>query len=332
VSRIFITGGSGLLGGALIKSLRADGLEVIAQARSSASRDAVSALGAAPSGADLLDEAGLREAMAGCDVVYHVAGVNTLCPRGRVAAMERINGHAPAVVVRAAAAAGVRRVVHTSSASTLGERDGTVGSEDTVHRGTFMSTYERTKHMGERAALGAGREAGVEVISINPSSVQGPGRASGTGKILLAVIGGKMPFFIETFISVNDIEDCIRAHRLAADRGTPGERYVINGASLTTDEALELLRRVAERDISPRIVPAPVAMTAAAAIEAGSRIARRKPPLCREMMRVLLHGHQYDGSRATRELGLEYTPVEDTLRATIEWAVAEGHLAASRAA
>jgi dihydroflavonol-4-reductase len=323
--RVFVTGGSGLLGGALVGRLLADGADVVALARSDASAAALAQRGATVARADLLDEAGLTRAMAGCELVYHVAGVNTLCPDDP-SVLHRINGEAPAIVVRAAKAAGVGRLVNTSSAAVLGEAEGTVGHEESTHRGTFMSTYEESKLAGERAAFAAGAEAGLEVVSVNPSSVQGPGRSGGTGKILLAVLDGRLKVFIDTHISVVDMADCIEAHLLAAERGQPGRRYVVSGATLTSAEALDLLSRVGGVPVRPRIVPKPVAQAGAAAVEGAFRLARRHPPLCREMMRTLLHGHRYDGSRAERELGLRYTPVEDTLRRTLDWAIAEGHV------
>jgi dihydroflavonol-4-reductase len=65
-------------------------------------------------------------------------------------------------------------------------------------------------------------------------------------------------------------------------------------------------------------------MTMATGVGALGRLRRRRPPVCREMVRTLLHGHAYDGSRATRDLGLAYTPIEDSLRRTIDWYVAQG--------
>jgi dihydroflavonol-4-reductase len=73
-----------------------------------------------------------------------------------------------------------------------------------------------------------------------------------------------------------------------------------------------------------RIVPAPVARAAVAVVEAAYRLRGKTPSVCRARVRTILHGHRYDGSRATRELGLEYTPVAETFARTIEWAVAEG--------
>ena len=92
------------------------------------------------------------------------------------------------MAIRAAAQAGVGRVVHTSSAATIGEPEGTIGREDTPHRG-FLSTYERSKTEGERV-LETGSQEGVDVISVNPCSVQGPGRAGGTARFLLAFLDG----------------------------------------------------------------------------------------------------------------------------------------------
>jgi len=325
VPRVFVTGGSGLLGGALIDRLRGDGATVVALARSDVSRRAVQARGAEPVTADLRDEDGLAAAMAGCELAYHVAGVNTLCPDDP-AVLHAVNGEAPVVVARAAHRAGVRRLVHTSSAATLGEAKGTIGSEASPHRGWSISTYEESKLAGERAVLAAGRELGLDVVCVNPSSVQGPGRAGGTGKILLGLLDGRLKVFIDTRISVVDIADCIEAHRLAAERGEPGERYVISGASFTSEEAFAILGRVGGSSVSPRILPSRAALAAATVAGRGLRLAGRHPPICREMMRTMLHGHHYDGSKATRGLGLRYTPVEETLRRTLDWAVAEGHV------
>jgi dihydroflavonol-4-reductase len=100
----------------------------------------------------------------------------------------------------------------------------------------------------------------------------------------------------------------------------PGERYLLNGVTLTITEALELAAAVAGVDRRPRLVPRPLATIAAGAVERGFRLARRHPPVCREMVRTLLHGHCYDGSRAARELGLRYTEPRETVRRTVEWA------------
>jgi dihydroflavonol-4-reductase len=301
----------------------ARGDHVIALARSDASAAALSARGAEVARGDLLDEASLTAAMAGSAVAYNVAGVNTLCPTDP-APLYRVNRDGARAAVRAAAAAGVRRFVHTSSAATLGEPEGTVGREDSPHRGSYLSVYERTKHEGELAAIAAARSAGLDLVSVNPSSVQGPGRAGGTGRIMVAYLNGRLRAFVDTNISIVDIDDCIEGHLLAAERGRPFERYIMSGESVTSVEALEIVSELSGVRHGVRLLPAPVAKAAGAVVEGVFRARGKTPPVCREMVRTLLHGHRYDGSRASRELGLRYTPLKETFRRTIEWAQETG--------
>jgi dihydroflavonol-4-reductase len=320
---VFLTGGSGLIGGALARRLAERGDEPVALARSDAGERKLAELGARVVRGDVLDEDALAGGMAGCELLYHVAGVNSRCPDDP-AALFHVNVRGAEAAVRAAARAGVGRVVLTSSAASLGEPHGSVGREDTRHRGTYLSVYERSKHEGEIAAFAAARRAGIELVSVNPSSVQGPGRASGTGRILIAYLNGRLRAFVDTHISIVDIDDCVDAHLLAAERGQNGERYVISGAAISAREALDIVSDISgvRRDV--KILPAPLARAAGAIVEGAFRARGKTPPVCREMVRTLLHGHRYDGSRATRELGLEYTPVADTFRRTIDWAIAEG--------
>jgi dihydroflavonol-4-reductase len=327
MSRVFLTGGSGLIGGALAQRLHERGDEVVALARSEAAAAKLEPHAARVVKADLLDEDALAAGMEGCTLVYHVAGINTMCPPDP-APLFHVNVRGAETAVRAAARAGAGRVVLTSSAAALGEAHGTVGSEESPHRGTYLSVYERTKHEGEVAAFAAARVAGIDLVSVNPSSVQGPGRAGGTGRILIAYLNGRLRAFIDTDLSIVDIDDCVEAHLLAAERGTPGERYVISGAAITAREALELVSDISGVRRRVQILPPFVATAAGGLAEAVFRARGKTPPFCREMVRTLLHGHRYDGSRATRELGLRYRPVRETFARTIAWARAEGLVSA----
>jgi dihydroflavonol-4-reductase len=327
--RVFVTGATGVIGRALVAELRARGDEVVGLARSDAAASALATEGIEPARGNVLDEESLAAGMRGCETVYHVAGVNSLCPTDR-GELFRVNVTGAERVVRAAARAGLRRVVNTSSAASIGEAQGTVGREDSPHRGWFLSSYEQSKLEGERAAFAAGRQLGIEVVAVNPASVQGPGRASGTGKILLALADDRLRAFVDTRISLVDIDDCVDGHVLAQERGKPGERYLLCGVTLSSAEAIELVREVAGTGARPWMVPPAFARPLSAAVEGAFRMARRNPPVCREMVRTLLHGHVYDGSRATNELGLHYTPARDTLRRTIQWAAEHGLVARTR--
>jgi len=324
VARVFVTGGSGFIGGVLTARLVDRGDEVVALARSEEAAGKVARRGARVARGDVLDEDSLADGMAGCALAYHVAGVNTHCPADP-AMLLRVNVQGAEAAVRAAARAGVRRVVLTSSAASVGEPAGTVGREDTRHRGSYLSVYDRSKHHGEQAAFRAAGSLGVEVVAVNPSSVQGPGRSAGNGKIIIAYLNGRLRVFVDTYISVVDVDDTVEGHLLAAANGRSGERYVLNGATITSHEALEIVAELSGIRDRVHMLPPALARSGAAIAEGVARVrGQAASSICRARIRTILHGHRYDGSRATRELGLSYTPAADTFRGTIEWAVAEG--------
>lgn len=323
MARVFLTGGSGFVGGALLTRLVERGDEVVALARSDEAATTVARRGAEVAWGDVRDEDSLAAGMADCELAYHVAGVNTHCPDDP-ATLVYINVQGAENAVRAAGRAGTPRVVLTSSAAAVGEAAGTVGHEGSPHRGSYLSVYDRSKHEGEQAGFAAGRRHGVEVVAVNPSSVQGPGRTAGNGKIIIAYLNGRLRVFVDTWISVVDIADCAEGHLLAAERGQPGRRYVLNGATIPSREALEIVSELAGIHERVRMVPPALARAGAAIAEGAARARGRQSSLCRARVRTILHGHRYDGSRATRELGITYTPTADTFRRTIEWAVAEG--------
>ncbi|HKY46663.1 MAG TPA: hypothetical protein VJQ79_01655, partial [Acidimicrobiia bacterium] len=103
----------------------------------------------------------------------------------------------------------------------------------------------------------------------------------------------------------------------------PGRRYILNSFSMTIQEAVGLLASVVDRPLKVKYLPAPVALVGGTLIGGMYRMIGRQAPVCREMIRTLIHGHVYDGSRAARELGLSYTPPTDTLARLISWARAE---------
>lgn len=321
--RVAVTGGSGVVGSAVVRHLVAAGHDVQAMARSESSAAKLSRLGAVPVAGTITDYPAVTGVFAGCEVVYHVAGVNEMCSTDP-AGMYRINVDGTRTVLRACAAAGVRRMVLTSSASTIGEERGEIATEDTPHRGHYLSHYERSKHHAEQVAFA--ESSPVEVVAVNPSSVQGPGRATGSGRLILQVLTGRLPVVVESDVTLVDIDDCARGHLLAAELGRPGERYLLSGFTTTVSGAVRLAGEVLGRPVATRMLPIPIAWVGAAAVVGVSRLARRRPAFCPEMVRVIYHGHRHDGSKATRELGLQYTPAWETISRMVEWFRSEGML------
>jgi len=311
-----VTGATGVVGGAVLRHLMDVGHDLRALVRPGRAVPSVETVEG-----DVLDYPSLVKACEGADLVFHIAGVNRMCDPDP-GQMFAVNVDGTRNMVRACRAAGVGRLVYTSSAATIGEPQGSVGTEDTIHRGTFNSNYERSKYFAEQVLV---TEAGdLDVVIVNPSSVQGPGRSTGTGKLILDAVNGRLPFLVDSKMSIVDIDDCARGHLLAAERGARGRRYILNSFSLTMQQSLALLGEVLGRPIRSLKLPGTFVMAGAALVSAPFRISRRQPPICPEMVRTLRHGHTYDGSRASKELGLQYTPAADTLRRLIEWAAGQG--------
>lgn len=322
--KVAVTGGSGVVGSAVVRHLVADGHEVWALARSLGAAEKLDDLGAHVVHGDVLDTDAVDRLVKGSRRVFHVAGVNEMCSRDP-ARMWRVNVEGSLGVLEACESEGVGRLIHTSSAVTVGESHGTVGMEGSAHRGHFLSEYERSKTVAERLLFN--RSEDTEVVAVNPSSVQGPGRVTGTGAIFLAAARGRIRFLVDTTISLVDIDDCARGHLLAAEKGVAGERYILSGATLTVRQAEREIRLSLGRRRLPWFLNPNVVRAAAPIADRAARMMGKQSLLCRESARVMLNGHRYDGTKATRELGLAYTPVVDTLARTIDWFHGEGLLA-----
>jgi dihydroflavonol-4-reductase len=330
VTPVLVTGATGFVGGGIARRLLADGREVRALTRRPQEAGALTNLGVDVVGGDVLDAESVARAAAGCEVVYHAAGMNGFC-FADPGPMRAANITGTENVVEACARAGVRRIVYTSSAAAIGEPAGVVATEDTPHRGWFLSEYERSKHDAEVAGLEAAARTGVELVCVNPASVQGPGRTGGTARLILDYANGRLRTLVRSRFSLVDADDCSAGHVLAEERGQPGRRYLLSGVCVTTDEAIATLRRLTGIERRTVTLPRGAALVAASGAARVARARGRRPRLCREMVATLLHGHAYDGSRAVAELGLEYRSFDDMVLRTLAWYVDQGMVPAAAA-
>ena len=299
-----VTGGSGTVGTATVQELVGSGWQVRALARSETAAAAFPTAGEVVRG-QLGDPSSVAQLVAGCEVVFHIAGVNTMCVSDR-AAMWDINVEAPLALYKAAAHASVRRMVHISSAAAVG------------HRTSF---YAETKWAADERLQRAASSSDVELALIAPSSVQGPGRTTGTGKLILDIVSGRVKVMIDTSISIVDIADCALAIRLAADANIGAERLVVSGFTVTTREALALLEQTTHRELSVRFVPAALLRSLAYLGPMLGPIGRRVGvDLCPEMIRTMAVDHIHDGSEAARQLGLSYRTAAQTFERLVGWA------------
>jgi dihydroflavonol-4-reductase len=278
----------------------------------------LSGLDVEPVRADVLDRAALRRAFRGCSVVFHAAGMVGARPASRV---WEVNALAPRVAVEAAASAGVARVVVTSSVAGIGPAPpGRPGTEEDVYRGGGLGlTYVDAKHEGETEALAAGARLGVEVVVVNPSYVFGPPLdRSAVGETSTRMVGnylrGRLPAVVDGETNAVDVRDVARGHLLAAERGRPGERYVLGGEDVRWVELLERVARLSGVR-HPFLVLPPHAATIARALES----LHLPSPMPAEAFVLMAQNWRYSSAKARRELGYRSRPLDRTLRDTIEW-------------
>ncbi len=317
---MLVTGGSGVVGSAVVRHLVSAGAEVGALARSAEAASVVEELGAVAIEGDVLSKSSLTAAVYGRRIVFHVAGVNELCPRDPER-LWAVNVEGTRRVVRSAKAAGVERVVLTSSVTALGGPSARPTVESDEPAGRFDSKYAESKWASEQVALT--EEGGGDVVVVNPASVQGPGRATGTGKLILDLVGGRLPALVDTAISVVDIDDCAAGHLAAGQLGAANQRYILSGFTMSTRRAVGVLEELLGEPLRVRYVSRRTARVVAPLLAPISR-AVGGPPLCREAIRTLTASHSYDGSRAERDLGVRYRTPDETMRRLLVWAHDEG--------
>jgi dihydroflavonol-4-reductase len=271
-----------------------------------------------PVKADVLDRAAMRRAFRGCELVFHCAGFVGSRPAERV---WRLNALAPRIAVQAASAEGVRRLVLTSSVAGLGPAPpGRPGTEADVYRGGGLGlSYPDAKHEGEAEAVAAGARLGVEVVVVNPSYVFGaPVDRSLPGETSTRLIGnylrGRLPALVDGETNVVDVTDVARGHVQAAERGTPGERYVLGGHDVRW---VDLLERVA--DLSGVHHPLIVLPREAASWVRGAEALGLSGPVLGEGIALMAQNWRYSSAKARRELGYRSRPLDRTLRDTIDW-------------
>jgi dihydroflavonol-4-reductase len=322
-----VTGGTGFVGANLVRELLSDGATVRVLTRKGSDRRALEGCAVEFADGDLLDPASLRAAVAGARDIYHAAADYRLwAPDPRV--LYRANVDGTRHVLEAAAAAGARRIVYTSTVGAVGiPKDGTPGDETThVALDDMVGAYKASKFLAERVADEFAAR-GAPIVIVNPSAPIGPWdvKPTPTGQMVVDFLKGKMVATVDTGLNLVHVRDVARGHILAAQRGRIGERYILGNRNLTL---LEIFRSLAELTgiRAPRFrVPYGVAWLGAAGMEAVAMITRRPPQVPLTAVRMARKQMHFSSAKAIRELGLPQTPVEVALGDAVSWFVERGY-------
>ena len=326
--KAFVTGATGFVGAAVALALRRAGWEVRALVRRPSGQERLRAMGADIVAGDLADGAGLERALGGCDALFHVAADYRLGARDPDT-LYRTNVDGTRNLLTAAAAAGVARVVHTSSVATIGiPADGTPGDERTpVSLGAMIGHYKRSKYLGEQVALEHARR-GLAVIVVNPSTPIGPWdvKPTPTGQIVLDAARGRMPAYVDTGLNIVHVDDVAAGHLAAWEHGRSGERYILGGENMSLREILAEISLLAGRK-PPRIrLPYGVVLPIAYLAEGVARLTGRSGRVTLEGVRMSRKRMYFSSERAARELGYHSRPPIEAFRDAVRWFEEQGSL------
>lgn len=331
---VLVTGGTGFVGANLVRELLREGATVRVLARPGGDRRALAGLPIEIVEGDLERPASLGPAVAGVATVFHVAADYRLWAPDP-SALFRTNVEGTRAMLAAAAEAGVRRVVYTSTVGTLGlPPDGTPGTEDTpVSLADMVGPYKRSKFLAEQVALAFARQ-GLPVVIVNPSAPVGPWdvKPTPTGRMIVDFLEGRMIASLDTGLNLVDVRDVARGHLLAAARGRVGEKYILGHRNLTLSEIFGLLAELTGRPAPRWRIPYALAWTAAACFEGAARLTRRPPRVSLTAVRMARKRMFFSSAKAVRELGLPQTDVREALAAAVAWFREHGYVRGTRAA
>ncbi len=288
-----------------------------------------------PAVADLRDGLGVVAAARGCRLIFHVAAIYRFWARD-AAEFYAVNVGGTLNVLNAARAAGVERVVYTSTVGTIG-LDGTehnrVADETAWARiAHLFGLYKQSKYVAEHEVLRAGAE-GLPVVLVQPTLPLGPGdRApTPTGKTVLDFLNGRMPGWFDTALNVVDVDDVATGHLLAAERGAQGRSYVLGGENLELREILDIL--AAATGLPRAVIKVPRQVAIAAGHASGfleGRLLRREPSVPLEGARMASTRMIFSDARARKELGYSSRPAVEAIVRSARWYADNGYVSARR--
>lgn len=327
MSKALVTGGTGFLGSHITRALVAAGHTSRVLRRATSRLDLVRDLPAEHAIGDIMDGPSLDRAMAGCDWVFHVAAVSDYW-RSAKTRLYLVNVHGTRNVLEAARRAGVRRVVLTSSAASIGLRaDGAASDEsDAFNLPPGRFAYGHSKALSEAEALRAARN-GLDVVILNPVVVLGPGDINLiSGSNIVEFARGLIPpVYPVGRISVIDVRDVARAHIAAAERGRRGERYILSAEDVSLREMWTLMARCVGKNPPTLPLPRPLAPLVAAAIRLGSALGIRLP-INADQVWLSARNVCFSGEKARRELHTPEIGLRQSIEDTHRWYLEHGFI------
>ena len=326
--RAFVTGGTGFVGGAVVRRLLAEGCEVRTLVRPGTDARQLAGLPVERILGELADVDALKRGAAGCDQVFHVAALYSFWGHPW-REFYRSNVEGTRNVLRTAWEADASRIVYTSSIATLGQPDdGSPANEETPSAlAGMIGHYKRSKFLAEEAARDLARR-GAPVVIVNPAAPVGVGdhKPTPTGRMIVDFLNGRMPAYVDTCLTLVDVDDVAAGHLLAAEKGRVGERYILGGEILSLKGMLDILSEVSGLPPVRWRIPHALALAWGYLDVSLAAIDRRRVPVATPTSaRLSRRRESFSSAKAVKELGFPQTPAREALRKAVEWYRANGY-------
>ena len=323
-----VTGATGFVGAAVVRVLLGQGCKVRALTRRASDRRNLEGLDIELAEGDLTDPASLARAVKGCDALFHVAADYRIwVPDPMV--MHQANVMGTRSLMESALAAGIRRIVYTSSVATLGHNaDGTPADETTpVSFQAMIGTYKKSKYLAEAEVHKLIAAKNLPCVIVNPSTPIGPRdiKPTPTGRMIVEAAAGRMPAYVDTGLNVVHVDDVAMGHWLAWQHGQIGERYILGGENLHLNQILALVAAHTNRKAPKISLPVNLLMPLAVGAEAFALLTKREPFVTLDALRMARKKMFFTSTKAEQALGYHHRPAAAAIADAVDWFKREGY-------
>jgi dihydroflavonol-4-reductase len=322
-----VTGATGFVGSAVARTLQAKDVAVRALARAESPRRNLEGLDAEVALGDMRSAEDMARALEGVRWLFHVAADYRLWARDPEEIV-RNNRAGTATVMQAALAAGVERVVYTSSVATLSLDHVPADETRPLAEAEAIGAYKRSKVVAERLVEAMVADRKLPAVIASPSTPIGPHdvRPTPTGRIIVEAAAGRMPAFVDTGLNLVHVDDVAEGHWLALQKGRIGERYILGGQDVSLREMLAEIARLAGRKPPTVNLPRAPLYPLAYAAEAIARLTGKEPFLTADALKMSRHLMYFSSAKAERELGYQARPYALALADALAWFRREGYV------
>lgn len=321
----FVTGATGAVGGALVRELKERGWKVHALHRPASNTESLKELGVNLIEGDISDPGRIVGRIPPTtDVVFHVAG-NLSVSSARDAEQMRDNVDGTRNVIEATLKAQAGRFIHTSTLSAYGRHKPPISEDTPSAAPKSFICYERSKWLAEEEVRAAVKR-GLDAVIINPGAIMGPGFTAGWADLFYQVRDGLIKALPPGELEVNHMDEVVKAHIAAAEKGRTGENYILTGERASFADMIRKAGELVGVEVKAKPINAPLLMALAWATDKLARLRGKEPDMTPELAAVMCQTLHCDTDKARRELGYKHVPWQVCMTEMYEWLHSRGKI------